>query len=322
MAHNHEHKDCSHDDHHHHDHDHDHDHGHHHHGPGHHHHHGTSNIKVAFFLNLVFTIIELIGGVLTNSMAILSDAIHDLGDSISLGLAWYFQKLSGKKGDTRYTFGYGRFSLLGALVNSVILAIGATFVLTKAIPRLFNPEPTHAGGMFLLAVLGVLFNGAALFRLKKGSSLNEKAVALHMMEDVLGWVAVLFGSILLYFTGWTIIDPILSILIMLYIVYNIFKNLKEIIYIILQGVPKGIDIEKVRAILKSDTNIKDIQDLHIWSMDGSFNVMSVHLVLDKDSTMKEISAIKEQARASLKKFPIHKITIAVESLEDGALVDA
>lgn len=315
MGHNHAHHDCSHDDHH--DHDHDHGHGHHHHGHGHHHHHhGTSNIKVAFFLNLVFTIIELIGGILTNSVAILSDAIHDLGDSLSLGLAWYFQKLSGKEGDAKYTFGYRRFSLLGAIVNSVILAAGSTFVLTRAIPRLFNPEPTHAGGMFLLAVLGVLFNGAALFRLKKGSSLNERAVALHMMEDVLGWVAVLFGSILIYFTGWMIIDPILSILIMIYIIYNIFRNLKETIFIILQGVPDNISTEKVRTTLLSNNSVTDVHDLCIWSMDGSYNVMSVHLVLDKNYSMKETTDIKEQVHTLLKPFPIHHITIATESERD------
>jgi len=319
MGHSHEHdKDCTH------DHEHHHGHHHHHHGHGHHHHHhGTSNIKVAFFLNLVFTIIEIIGGLLTNSMAILSDAIHDLGDSLSLGLAWYFQKLSGKKGDARYTLGYRRFSLLGAIVNSVILAAGSTFVLTRAIPRLLNPEPTHTGGMFLLALLGIAFNGAAMLRLKKGESLNEKAVALHLMEDVLGWVAVLIGSVLIYFTGWMIIDPILSILIMVYIIYNIYRNLRETIFIILQGVPPGINTEEIRSLLLANDRVEDVHDLHIWSMDGSYNVMSVHLVVDKECTLKEITEMKQQVRKSLDRFPIQHLTIATESLEeDSQLVDA
>ena len=256
---------------------------------------------------------------MTNSMAILSDAIHDLGDSLSLGLAWYFQKLSGKKGDARYTFGYRRFSLLGAIVNSIILAAGSAFILTRAIPRLLNPEPTHAGGMFLLAVLGVLFNGAAMLRLEKGTSLNEKAVALHLMEDVLGWVAVLIGSIVIYFTGWTIIDPILSIIIMLYIVYNIYKNLRETIFIILQGVPAGIDTNEIQKILKEQQGVSDTRDLRVWSMDGTYNVMSVHLVLDKNYTMLEISQIKQQVRESLKHLPIHDLTIATEPLELGGV---
>ncbi len=313
MGHNHDKHECSHDNH---------DH-HHHHGPGHHHHHGTSNIKVAFFLNLVFTIIELIGGVLTNSVAILSDAVHDLGDSLSLGLAWYFQKLSNKKGDVRYTYGYRRFSLLGAIVNSIILAAGSTFVLTRAIPRLFAPEQTHAEGMFLLAILGVLFNGAALFRLKKGDSLNEKAVALHLMEDVLGWVAVLVGSVVIYFTGWMILDPILSILIMGYIIYNIYRNLKETILIILQRVPHGISTEELKEILMGQEGVSGVHELHVWSMDGSYNVMSVHLVLDReDYTMSQVTEIKQRVRDSLSSFPIHHITIATESLEEDCnLVD-
>jgi len=308
MSHNHTKEACSH------DHD-EQQHGHHHHGPGHHHHHhGTENIKVAFFLNIIFTIIELIGGIMTNSVAILSDAIHDLGDSISLGLAWYFQKLSGKNGDAQYTFGYRRFSLLGAIVNSVILLGGGVFVLTRAIPRLMAPEPTDARGMFFLAILGVLFNGAAMFRLQKGESLNEKAVALHLMEDVLGWVAVLIGAVVIYFTGWHIIDPILSILIMVYILYNVYHNLKETILIILQGVPQGIDIEKIRNLLKVQPNITDVHDLHVWSMDGTYNVMSVHLVLDEDYTMLEVAEIKQQVRNLMKPFPVHHLTIATESL--------
>ncbi len=301
-------------------HDHSHDHSHH----GHHHHHtDTSNIKVAFFLNLGFTIIEIIGGILTNSVAILSDAVHDLGDSLSLGLSWYFQKLSGKKGDHRYTFGYRRFSLLGAIINSVILAAGSVFVLTQAIPRLWHPQETHSEGMFLLAILGILVNGAAVIRLKRGNSINEKVVMLHLMEDVLGWVAVLIGSVVIYFTGWTIIDPILSILIMIYIIVNIYKNIRHTFSIILQGVPENINVAEIEQLLTNMDSIKDIHDLHIWSMDGNYNVMSVHLVLDKNYSILELADIKKQVRERMKNYPIQHLTLATEcEQEECELVDS
>lgn len=197
---------------------------HHHHGHHHHHHHSTGNIKVAFFLNLGFAIIEIIGGLFTNSLAILSDALHDLGDSLSLGLAWYFQKYSEKERDQKYTYGYQRFSLLGAYINTIILIIGSIFIIQKSVTRILHPEEVEALGMILLAILGILVNAAAVLKLQKGTSLNEKVVTLHLMEDILGWVVVLLGSILMYFIYLPIIDPILSLGISIYILYNAFKN--------------------------------------------------------------------------------------------------
>lgn len=167
-----------------------HKHSHHH---SHSHHHGTKNISLAFFLNLGFCIIELIGGLLTNSVAILSDALHDFGDSVALGLAWVFQKKSEQKPDDKYTYGYRRFSLLSAIINSIILVAGSAFVLFESIKRIIEPAETNAKGMLLLAILGVAVNGVAILRLRKGGSVNERVVSLHLMEDVLGWVAVLIG---------------------------------------------------------------------------------------------------------------------------------
>ncbi len=160
----------------------------------HHHHHDTGNLKVAFFLNLAFTLVEIVGGLYTNSLAILSDALHDLGDSLSLGLSWYFQKLSKKGRTSSFSYGYKRFSLLGAVVNSIVLVVGSIIILSKAIPQLFNPSQANAEGMMYLAILGIVVNGAAVLKLRKGESLNEKVITLHLLEDVLGWVAVLIGS--------------------------------------------------------------------------------------------------------------------------------
>jgi len=167
--------------------------------------HEEGNISKAFFLNLSFTVVEIIGGLFTNSLAILSDALHDFGDSISLGLAWYFQRLSKKDRDQNFSYGYGRFSLLGALVNSVILTVGSVFILYKAIPGVLAPEEADSLGMIWLALLGVVVNTLAVATLKKGQSLNEKVVRLHLLEDVFGWVAVLIGAGVMNFTGFSLI---------------------------------------------------------------------------------------------------------------------
>ena len=197
----------------------------HHHNHGHH--HATGNIKVAFFLNLSFTIIELIGGFYTNSLAIMSDAVHDLGDSLSLGLSWYFQKVSNKKATTNFSYGFARFSLLGAIINSVVLTVGSIFIISEAIPRIISPEVSDAVGMMWFAILGIIVNGVAVLRLKRGTSINERVVALHLLEDVLGWVAVLIASIVMQFWDLPILDPILSLLIAAYVLFNVFKNIKE-----------------------------------------------------------------------------------------------
>ena len=186
----------------------------------HHHHehdHAEGNIRVAFFLNVGFALIELIGGLYTNSLAILSDALHDLGDSLSLGLSWYFQKIS-KKGRTKnFSYGYKRFSLLAAIINSIVLVTGSIIIITHAIPKLLSPTETNSKGMLLLAILGIVINGAAVLRLQKGKSLNEKVVSLHLLEDVLGWVAILIGSIFMMYFDAPFLDPLLSIGITLFV---------------------------------------------------------------------------------------------------------
>lgn len=276
--------------------------------------HGTENIKVAFFLNLAFTLIEIVGGILTNSLAIASDAIHDLGDSVSLGLSWYFQHISSKKRDSTFSYGYKRFSLLGAIVNSIILLIGSVFIISKAIPRLIDPQPTHAEGMIYLAILGVIVNGAAVFKLKKGHSMNEKVVALHLMEDVLGWVAVLIGSIIMKFYDLPIIDPILSLLITLYILINIYKNLKKSFQIILQAIPEGVDINSIINKICSLEEVESVHDCHLWTMDGEYNVFTAHVVLcNYKIDINQQEQLKLKIKNLLSEELINHITIEFES---------
>lgn len=285
--------------------------GHHHHHHGHdHHHHSTGNIKVAFAINLLFTVIEIIGGLLTNSIAILSDALHDLGDSLSLGLSWYFQHKSNQGRDATYTFGYKRFSLLGAVINSIILVVGSVFILVSAIPRFWEPEVAKPGGMMILAVVGIIFNGAAVLRLQKGTSINERVVSLHLLEDVLGWVAVLIGGALIYFFDWQFIDPLLSVGITGYILFNVYRNLSDSFRVFLQGKPHGLDLEKLKTELEQHPLVTEIHDLHIWTMDGEYTVATLHVVTQSQNVA-EREKLRETIRKQLHGENIQHVTIEI-----------
>ena len=282
----------------------------------HHHENSTKNIKTAFFLNTLFTIIEIVGGLYTNSVAILSDAVHDLGDTISLGLSWYFQHLSKKKRDNTYSYGYKRFSLLGAIITSIILLIGSIYIISETIPRLIAPEQTKTEGMMLLAVLGVIVNGVAVLKLKRGHTINERVVSLHLMEDVLGWVAVLIGSIVMHFWDVPIIDPLLSAGIALYILINIYKNLKESFQIILQGTPEKIDLIKVVNLITDMEEVHSVHDCHVWTMDGEYNVFTAHVVLFSNYDINSVEDIKASIKSRLADMDIHHITIEFENFEN------
>ncbi len=282
-----------------------------------HDHSDVKNIKVAFFLNFGFTLLEIVGGFLTNSIAILSDAVHDLGDSLSLGLAWYFQKVARKGSDTSYSYGYKRFSLLGAVINSIVLIVGSIFILTAAVPRIFNPQHTQVEGMFLLAIVGILVNGAAVFRLKKGNSLNEKVVSLHLLEDVLGWAAILVGSIIMYFFDLPVLDPIMSIAIACFVLFNVYKNIRQSLRIILQGIPDKVDITDISTHLSQFKEIDSIHDVHIWSIDGNYNVMTVHIVLKQVLDMDHLALLKATIRESLEAEGIQHVTIEFETADES-----
>ena len=289
---------------------------HHNHDHSHHHHQGTGNIKVAFFLNLGFTIIEIVGGILTNCVAIISDAIHGLGDSLSLGLSWYFQSLSRKKGDAHFSFGYQRFSLLGAVINSIVLVIGGVLVLQEAIPRLLEPEQPHAEGMIYLAILGIVVNGAAVLRLRKGSSINEEVVSLHLLEDVLGWVAVLIAAIVMQFIDAPILDPLLSVLITAWVLWNVYRNLRKSFSILLQAVPGDKDITELKKQIQEIPEVSNVHDIHLWTLDGEKDIFTVHVKVEKVDDFDKQSAVKAAIRQILAENHIRHITIEVESIEE------
>lgn len=286
---------------------------HHHHGHDHSHDHGTKNIQVAFWLNLGFALLELVGGFYTNSVAILSDALHDLGDSLSLGTSWYFQKKSQQKRDSHFTYGYKRFSLLGAFINCIVLTVGSVFIISESVQRIFNPSQPNAKGMLILAVIGIGVNLVAMLRLKKGQSINERVISLHFLEDVLGWVAVLVGSVVMMFYNVPILDPLLSLGIAAFILFNVYKNMKSVFQIVLQGVPENISEDKIRALVKSFPEVKDSHDIHVWSMDGNYHIVTLHVVVANDLSVAQQEGLKTRIKESLSKLSIRHATVELET---------
>lgn len=287
----------------------------HNHSHGHSHGHkdaASRNIVTAFVLNLSFAAIELVGGLLTNSVAILSDALHDFGDSVSLGVAWALQKKSGRKRDGKYSYGYKRFSLLGSVFLSGVLLVSSIFIITESVQRLFDPQEVNAKGMFWLAVVGIVINGAAVLRLKKGKTLNERAVLIHMMEDVLGWIAVLAVSVVMMFADLPFLDPLLSLCITAWVLWNVWRNLKATFKILLQGVPEDIDTAELTAGILDLEGVESLHDLHVWSQDGITHVGTVHVVVSADTGCDEMYRIKEAVRGVCRDRQIDHMTVEMD----------
>lgn len=278
---------------------------------------GSKNIATAFFLNFGFCIIELAGGLITNSVAILSDALHDFGDSISLALAWYFEKVAKRSPSARFTYGYKRFSLLGALINSIVLLVGSVIIIYECVLRIIEPQEVQAKGMLILAIFGVIINGIAVLRTRKGSGINERVVSLHLLEDVLGWIAVLVVSIVMLFVDLPILDPILSICIAIFVLYNVFKNLKTTFQVILQGVPSEMNLAAIQTKLQQIPLVQSVHDLHIWSLDSEYNVASLHVVVkNNDNISNNLLTIKQQIKQTMHAEGIEHTTVEFETADE------
>lgn len=279
-------------------------------------HHTASSIRLAFFLNLGFTVLEVFGGIWTNSLAILSDAIHDLGDSLTLGIAWMLEGYAQRGKDLRFSYGYRRFSLLGALISAVVLVLGALFIVSRAVPRLIEPQHTEAGGMIAFAVIGILVNGAAVFRMRGSRSLNARLVAWHMLEDVLGWIAVLVVGTTLLFTDNHLLDPILSILIALYVLYNVVKNLRETLGLFLQSVPSGIQMDEILQRVDALEHVDSTHHTHVWSLDGEHHVLTTHVVVDEEISKPDVRRVKDDIKRVLQEYEFSHITLEIEYGDD------
>ncbi|MDD3810087.1 MAG: cation diffusion facilitator family transporter [Erysipelotrichaceae bacterium] len=278
----------------------------------HDHDHQGRDLKVAFLLNFTFTIIELFGGMMTNSMAVFSDALHDLGDSLSLAVAWGLEKYAHKAPDYRYSYGYARFSLLGALINSLILIFGSLAIIYNSFMRLKEPAPVDPLGMIFLAVLGIAVNGLATWRLHKGESLNEKVVSWHLIEDVLGWVVVLIGSVVMYYSDLAIIDPLLSLGITIFVMVNVVFKLLAVLRIFLEGVPLEYSIASLKDELERFNQVINAHHIHLWSLEGKSILASFHLVVADDTASDSIIDLKKQIRKELQEKGIEHITIEID----------
>lgn len=265
------------------------------------------NIFIAFLLNLAFSIFELVGGILTGSVAIVSDAIHDAGDALSIGLSFILERKSKKQPDGKYTYGYGRYSVLGGLITTVILFVGSVAMIFNAVSRFFAPTEIDYNGMIAFAVVGVCVNFVAALFTREGDSINQKAVNLHMLEDVFGWAVVLIGAIVMRFTDFALLDPILSICVSAFILYHAIKNLAAITVLFLEKTPQNVNSEEVQNHLREIDGVLDVHHIHIWSVDGVHHSATMHIVTDADP-----HKIKESVRKELAEHSIVHATLELE----------
>ena len=263
------------------------------------------NILIAFLLNLGFSVFEFFGGLLTGSVAILSDAVHDLGDALGIAVSWFLERKSKRQSDATYTYGYARFSVLGSVFTCGILLLGSVGVVVSAVGRLMNPVPIHYDGMILFAVVGVAVNATAAFVTRRGESLNQKAVNLHMLEDVLTWVVVLIGAAVMRFTDWTILDPLVSIAVAVYIFVHAIGHLREVGDIFLEKVPDGYAVEDIKARVESIEGVIDAHHIHIRSIDGYTHAASLHVVAERTDAIAAVTAV-------LGEMGIPHVTVQVE----------
>ena len=274
-----------------------------------HHHHKKAgqNLAFVFFMNLIFNILVIVGGLATNSMAILADCIHDLSDTISIALAWALEKVAQKESTDKYSYGYQRFSILGAVIISVFVIIMAFVILNEAIPRLFAPEGVDAEGMLLVAIVGIVFKSISVYRLHEGETFNEKAILFHQLGDVFEWVAILILSIVLMFwDGAPYLDPFVSIGIALWLIFNLGRNLYKSIEVLLQKTPNNFDVNEFKTQILGIDGVKNIEDFHIWSLDGIDSVMTLKVNVDFGGNVGEI---KKEIYNISNKYHVVDITI-------------
>ena len=267
------------------------------------------NILIAFILNLSFSIFEFFGGFFVNSVAILSDSLHDLGDALSIGISYFLEKKSKKKADEKYTYGYIRYSVLGGIITTTILLAGSVLVIIGSTRRLLNPVEINYSGMIVFAVIGVILNFVAAYVTREGDSINQKAVNLHMLEDVLGWVVVLIGAIIMNFTDIRMIDPLMSIGVALFLLFNALKNLRAVLDLFLEKAPSDINISELREHLLGIEGVEDIHHIHVWSIDGYNNYATMHIV----TRVEDIKGIKQMIRDELCEHNICHAVLETES---------
>ena len=269
------------------------------------------NILIAFILNLTFSILEFFGGIFTGSVAIISDSVHDLGDAVSIGFSYFLERKSQKQPDKKYTYGYLRFSVLGGIITTFILLLGSIAVIYNAVLRILNPVDINYSGMIIFAIIGAVVNFGAAYFTREGDSLNQKAVNLHMLEDMLGWIVVLIGAIVMKFTDFALIDPIMSIAVAIFIFINAFKNIKQVLDLFLEKIPDNIDINELTHHIKEIEGVLDVHHIHLRSIDGHSNYATMHIVTNNNH-----QEIKYKVREELAEHGICHATLELESPDE------
>lgn len=270
-----------------------------------------NSILIAFLLNLFFAVFEFAGGIVTGSVAVVSDAVHDLGDAVSIGISCLLERRSRRAPDRYYTYGHGRYSVIGGAITTLILLIGSLAVIYNAILRLLDPAPIHYDGMLLMACIGVAVNFAAAWATRRGHSLNQKAVNLHMLEDVLGWLVVLAGAMIMRFTNLALLDPLMSIGVALFIGFHGAKHLRQVLEVVLEKAPRGLDAETVRSQLAQLEGVLDVHHLHIWTLDGHLHCATVHIVTNTDP-----HGIKDKVRHRMEALGVAHVTVETETAHE------
>ncbi len=273
----------------------------------HHHKKAGQNLAFVFFMNLTFNIIVILGGLATNSMAILSDCIHDLSDTISIALAWYLERIAQKESTYKYSYGYQRFSILGAVIISIFVIVMAFVILSEAISRLFSPEGVDAQGMFIIAIIGLIFKSISVYRLHRGETFNEKAIFFHQMGDIFEWITILILSIVLMFwKGAQYLDQFISIGIAVWLIFNLGRNLIKSVQVLLQKTPDSFDVDEFKTLINNIEGVVAIEDFHVWSLDGIDSVLTIKVVIDNWNNQEEI---KKEIYDFASKYHIIDITI-------------
>ena len=268
-------------------------------------------ILIAFILNLSFSLFEFLGGIFTGSVAIMSDSVHDMGDAASIGLSYFLEKKSNKQPDDTYTYGYARYSVLGGVITTFILLFGSVAVVVNAINKIVNPTDINYNGMIVFGIIGAVVNFLAALFTHGGESINQRAVNLHMLEDVLGWIVVLVGAIIMRFTDWALLDPIMSIGVAIFIFINAVKNLKTVLDIFLEKTPKNISVDEIKEHLCKIDGIADVHHIHLRTLDGHNVYATMHVVTDVNP-----HTIKEKLRKELDEYGITHSTLELESTDE------
>ena len=267
-------------------------------------------VWLAFFLNLSYAIVEFIAGGVFGSSAVLADSVHDMGDAIAIGVLAFLETISNREEDSHYTLGYKRFSLLGAMVTAVILMTGSVLVILGNITKLFHPQAVNDEGILWLGIIAVSINVLASLVVRKGKTKNESILSLHFLEDTLGWVAVILMAIVLRFTDWYILDPLLSLVISIFILSKAIPRFWSTLKIFLDAVPEGVDIKQVKSDLEQLDHVASINQLNLWTMDGLEKNAIVHVCLKE---IEQMEVCKESIRTLLKNYGFQNITIEVDA---------